>query len=128
VERITGSADQPDTGREDRAAVAQRIDGRVAISDVPVDHADRAYLIELQHAGGLAPGERPQPAVALPARSSSVTEAGRPGAGHDHHRDREQLARTEVLVEHHEAGQRGDRRVERHQHAEHRLREPAQRL
>jgi hypothetical protein len=26
--------------------VAQRIDGRVAISDVPVDHADRVYLIE----------------------------------------------------------------------------------
>jgi hypothetical protein len=47
-----------------RAVVAQRIDGRVAISDVPVDHADRVYLIELQHAGGLAPGERPQPAVA----------------------------------------------------------------
>jgi hypothetical protein len=31
--------------------------------------------------------------------------------------------RTEVLVKHEEAGQRGDRRVERHQHAEHRLRE-----
>jgi hypothetical protein len=29
-----------------RAIVAQRIDGRVAISDVPVDHADRVYLIE----------------------------------------------------------------------------------
>ena len=29
-----------------RALVAQRIDGRVAISDVPVDHADRVYLIE----------------------------------------------------------------------------------
>jgi hypothetical protein len=29
-----------------RAVVAQRIDGRVALSDVPVDHADRAYLIE----------------------------------------------------------------------------------
>jgi hypothetical protein len=29
-----------------RAVVAQRIDGRVAISDVPVDHADRVYLIE----------------------------------------------------------------------------------
>jgi hypothetical protein len=26
--------------------VAQRIDGRVAISDVPVDHAGRVYLIE----------------------------------------------------------------------------------
>jgi hypothetical protein len=26
-----------------RAVVAQRIDGRVAISDVPVDHADRVY-------------------------------------------------------------------------------------
>ena len=25
-----------------RAVVAQRIDGRVALSDVPVDHADRA--------------------------------------------------------------------------------------
>ena len=47
-----------------RAVVAQRIDWRVAISDVPVDHADRVYLIELQHAGGLAPGERPQRAVA----------------------------------------------------------------
>ena len=29
-----------------RAVVAQRIDGRVAISDVPIDHADRVYLIE----------------------------------------------------------------------------------
>jgi hypothetical protein len=29
-----------------RAVVAQRIAGRVAISDVPVDHADRVYLIE----------------------------------------------------------------------------------
>ena len=29
-----------------RAVVAQRINGRVAISDVPVDHADRVYLIE----------------------------------------------------------------------------------
>ena len=29
-----------------RAVVAQRIDGRVALSDVPVDHADRVYLIE----------------------------------------------------------------------------------
>ena len=29
-----------------RAVVAQRIDGRVAISDVPVDHTDRVYLIE----------------------------------------------------------------------------------
>ena len=29
-----------------RAVVAQRIDGRVAISDVPVDHSDRVYLIE----------------------------------------------------------------------------------
>jgi hypothetical protein len=29
-----------------RAVVAQRIDGRVAISDVPVDHAGRVYLIE----------------------------------------------------------------------------------
>jgi hypothetical protein len=29
-----------------RAVVAQRIDGRVAISDIPVDHADRVYLIE----------------------------------------------------------------------------------
>ena len=29
-----------------RAVVAQRIDGRVAISDVPVDHADHVYLIE----------------------------------------------------------------------------------
>jgi cation diffusion facilitator CzcD-associated flavoprotein CzcO len=29
-----------------RAIVAQRIDGRVAISDIPVDHAGRVYLIE----------------------------------------------------------------------------------
>ena len=29
-----------------RAIVAQRIDGRVAISDVPVDHPGRVYLIE----------------------------------------------------------------------------------
>lgn len=29
-----------------RAINAQRIDGRVALMDVPVDHADRVYLIE----------------------------------------------------------------------------------
>jgi hypothetical protein len=29
-----------------RAVVAQRIDGRVALTDLPVDHADRVYLIE----------------------------------------------------------------------------------
>ncbi|MGH2799152.1 MAG: hypothetical protein ACRDM0_16105, partial [Thermoleophilaceae bacterium] len=29
-----------------RAVVAQRINGRVAISDVPVDHAGHVYLIE----------------------------------------------------------------------------------
>jgi hypothetical protein len=29
-----------------RAVVAQRIDGRVAVSDVPVDHANCVYLIE----------------------------------------------------------------------------------
>ena len=29
-----------------RAVVAQRIDGLVALSDVPVDHAGRVYLIE----------------------------------------------------------------------------------
>ena len=29
-----------------RALRAQRIDGRVAVIDVPVDHADRVYLIE----------------------------------------------------------------------------------
>jgi hypothetical protein len=28
-----------------RAVVAQRIDGRVAITDVPVDHADRVYAL-----------------------------------------------------------------------------------
>jgi hypothetical protein len=30
----------------ERAIKAQRIDGRVAVMDVPVDHADRVYLIE----------------------------------------------------------------------------------
>jgi hypothetical protein len=30
----------------ERAIKAQRIDGRVAVIDVPVDHADRVYLIE----------------------------------------------------------------------------------
>jgi hypothetical protein len=29
-----------------RAVRAQRVDGRVAVMDVPVDHDDRAYLIE----------------------------------------------------------------------------------
>jgi len=29
-----------------RAINAQRVDGRVALMDVPVDHADRVYLIE----------------------------------------------------------------------------------
>jgi hypothetical protein len=30
----------------DSALKAQRIDGRVAVMDVPVDHDDRVYLIE----------------------------------------------------------------------------------
>jgi hypothetical protein len=29
-----------------RALNAQRIDGRVAITDVPIDHDDRVYLVE----------------------------------------------------------------------------------
>ena len=29
-----------------RALQAQRIDGRVAVIDVPVDHDDRVYLVE----------------------------------------------------------------------------------
>ncbi len=36
-----------------RAVRAQRIDGRVAVIDVPVDHADRVYLIE-RHAHSYA--------------------------------------------------------------------------
>jgi hypothetical protein len=32
--------------RGQRALKAQRIDGRVAVMDVPVDHDDRVYLIE----------------------------------------------------------------------------------
>ena len=30
----------------ERALKAQRIDGRVAVTDVPVDHDDRVYLVE----------------------------------------------------------------------------------
>ncbi len=30
----------------ERAVGAQRVDGRVAISDVPVDYPDRVYLVE----------------------------------------------------------------------------------
>lgn len=30
----------------ERALQAQRIDGRVAVTDVPVDHDDRVYLVE----------------------------------------------------------------------------------
>ncbi|MDP8968651.1 MAG: hypothetical protein M3N04_08625 [Actinomycetota bacterium] len=30
----------------ERCLKAQRIDGRVAVIDVPVDHADRVYLVE----------------------------------------------------------------------------------
>ena len=30
----------------ERALVAQRIDGRVAVVDVPIDHEDRVYLVE----------------------------------------------------------------------------------
>lgn len=30
----------------ERALKAQRIDGRVAVMDVPVDHDDRVYLVE----------------------------------------------------------------------------------
>ena len=30
----------------ERALVAQRIDGRVAVVDVPLDHEDRVYLVE----------------------------------------------------------------------------------
>jgi hypothetical protein len=29
-----------------RALQAQRIDGRVAVTDIPVDHEDRVYLVE----------------------------------------------------------------------------------
>lgn len=32
--------------RGERALNAQRIDGRVAVMDVPVDHDDRVYLVE----------------------------------------------------------------------------------
>ena len=32
--------------RGERALQAQRIDGRVALMDVPVDHDDRVYLVE----------------------------------------------------------------------------------
>ena len=32
--------------RGERALKAQRIDGRVAVMDVPVDHDDRVYLVE----------------------------------------------------------------------------------
>ena len=30
----------------ERALQAQRIDGRIAVMDVPVDHDDRVYLVE----------------------------------------------------------------------------------
>jgi hypothetical protein len=30
----------------ERALIAQRIDGRVAVVDVPLDHEDRVYLVE----------------------------------------------------------------------------------
>lgn len=30
----------------ERALVAQRIDGRVAVVDVPINHEDRVYLVE----------------------------------------------------------------------------------
>ena len=35
-----------ETPRGTRALQAQRIDGRVAVMDVPVDHDDRVYLVE----------------------------------------------------------------------------------
>ena len=58
----------------------------------------------------------------------AVTEARGSGTGHDHHRDPDDIPRTQGLAEGDEADQRGDGRVERHQDAEHRLREPSQRL
>ena len=44
---------------------------------------------------------------------------GRARAGHHHQADRHQLARAQHLAQHHEAGQRGHRRLQAHQHAEH---------
>ncbi len=35
-----------------RALQAQRIDGRVAVMDVPVDHEDRVYLVERSQVPG----------------------------------------------------------------------------
>jgi hypothetical protein len=40
-------------GDRERALHAQRIDGRVAVIDVPVDHDDRVYLVE-RHVASMA--------------------------------------------------------------------------
>ena len=58
----------------ERALKAQRIDGRVAVVDVPVDHEDRVYLVE-RHSESKAALD------GLTAEYSAHSEAcGRPAA------------------------------------------------
>ncbi len=58
----------------ERALQAQRIDGRVAVIDVPVDHDDRVYLVE-RHIESKADLD------GLAAEYAAHSEAcGRPGA------------------------------------------------
>src|SRR5688572_22177611 len=53
---------------------------------------------------------------------------GRARAGEHDERDGEEVDGSERLLEHDEAGQRGDRRLERHQHPEHARGDAPQRL
>ena len=90
--------------------------------------ADRYGLLgELRHE--LASGEHSAQSRldARLARRPATNSVAPALATHDH-RDRRDLARAEALVQHDPAGQRGDRGLERHEHAEDRRREPPQRL
>ena len=58
-----------------RAVVAQRIDGRVAISDVPVDHVGRVYLIERHVHSQAVRHARPRAASRSHTRRTGSTTA-----------------------------------------------------
>src|SRR5215216_1302352 len=64
---------------------------------------------------------RPERAIRprlLTSSSDTPSHTRSAGAGDDDERDGDDVGRAERLPEHHEPGQRGDRRLERHQHTE----------
>jgi hypothetical protein len=61
----------------ERALKAQRIDGRVAVMDVPVDHADRVYLVE-RHVQSQAELEGLAAETPSAARAAASQRSSRP--------------------------------------------------